>query len=321
MFELTFLGTAATTPSTERGLPSLLVSAGSERFLIDCGEGTQRQLLRSGAGFRRLSNILLTHVHLDHVLGLGGLLATLGLFDLHGELTIHGSPETIGFVARYLAGIWPGGQMPVPVRLVALEPGVPGPGVIEPGPVLVGRGYRVTCFPVRHHRTQSLGYLFETTPRRHLRPERLEALGIPPGKLRARLAAGEPVLLPDGRRVTPEEVEASGATATRLAVVGDTEETETLIPFVRGADALVIEATFLDDDAELALKRGHLTAGSAARLARDAAIGTLWLTHISGRYGEGAIAAEAQRFFPDARVMNDFDHVVVAPARSPECAE
>ena len=113
MFELTFLGTAATTPSTERGLPALLVSAGSERFLVDCGEGTQRQLLRSGAGFRRLSNILLTHVHLDHVLGLGGLLATLGLFDLRGELTIHGSPETIGFVARYLAGIWPGGQMPV----------------------------------------------------------------------------------------------------------------------------------------------------------------------------------------------------------------
>ena len=316
MFELTFLGTAATTPSTERGLPAVLVSAGSERFLVDCGEGTQRQLLRSGAGFRRLSNILLTHVHLDHVLGLGGLLATLGLFDLHGELTIHGSPETIGFVARYLAGIWPGGQMPAPVRLVALEPGVP-----EPGAVLAGRGYRVTCFPVRHHRTQSLGYLFETTRRRHLRPERLAALGIPPGKLRARLAAGEPVLLPDGRRVAPEEVEAGEATATRLAIVGDTEETETLIPFVRGADALVIEATFLDEDAELALQTRPSDGGQAARLARDAGIGTLWLTHISGRYEEGAIAAEARRFFPDARVMNDFDRVAVAPARPPKCAE
>src|SRR3954467_7831010 len=128
MFELTFLGTAATTPSTEPGPPSLLGTAGSEGSLIDCGEGTQRQLLRSGAGFRRLSNILLTHVHLDHVLGLGGLLATLGLFDLRGELAIHGSPETVGFVARYLAGIWPGGQMPAPVRLVVLEPGVLEPG-------------------------------------------------------------------------------------------------------------------------------------------------------------------------------------------------
>ena len=311
MFELTFLGTAATTPSTERGLPALLVSAGSERFLVDCGEGTQRQLLRSGAGFRRLSNVLLTHVHLDHVLGLGGLLATLGLFDLRGDLTIHGSPEAIGFVARYLAGIWPEGRMPVPVRLVALEP----------GSVFAGRDYRVACFPVRHHRTQSLGYLFETIPRRHLRSDLLDALGVPQGKLRAQLAAGEPIVLPDGRRVTPEEVEASEATAIRFAIVGDTEETETLMPFVRGVDALVIEATFLDDDAELALRRGHLTAGQAARLARDAGIGALWLTHISGRYGEGAIAAEARRFFPEARVMNDFDRVIVAPPRSPKCAE
>src|SRR4051812_34687011 len=158
MFELTFLGTAASVPSPERGLSAVLISAGSERFLIDCGEGTQRQLLRSGTGFRRLGHILLTHLHLDHVLGLAGLLSTLGMFELRGDLTICGSRETIGFVMQYLGGIWPGGQAPVPVRLVTLDP-----GAIEPGPVFAGRGYRVTCFPVRHHRTQSLGYLFETT--------------------------------------------------------------------------------------------------------------------------------------------------------------
>src|SRR4051812_46160155 len=153
MFELTFLGTAASVPSPERGLPAVLISAGSERFLVDCGEGTQRQLLRSGVGFRRLGHILLTHLHLDHVLGLAGLLSTLAMFDVRGALTIHGSRETIGFVARYLRGIWPSDRAPVPVRLVTLEP----------GPVFAGRGYRVTCFPVRHHQTQSLGYLFETT--------------------------------------------------------------------------------------------------------------------------------------------------------------
>src|SRR3954469_10533626 len=107
MFELTFLGTAASVPSPERGLPAMLISAGSERFLIDCGEGTQRQLLRSGVGFRRLGHFLLTHLHLDHVLGLAGLLSTLGMFDISGALTIHGSRETIGFVAQYLRGIWP----------------------------------------------------------------------------------------------------------------------------------------------------------------------------------------------------------------------
>jgi ribonuclease Z len=268
-------------------------------------------LLRSGTGFRRLGHILLTHLHLDHVLGLAGLLSTLGMFEISGDLTIHGSPETIGFVVQYLGGIWPGGQAPAPVRLVTLEP----------GPVFAGRDYRVACFPVRHHQTQSLGYLFETTRRRHLLPERLAALGIPPGPLRARLASGEPVVLEDGRRIAPEDVDAEQATATRLAVVGDTQETETLMPFVAGADALVIEATFLDRDSELAARRGHLTAGQAARLARDAGIGALWLTHISGRYEEGAIVAEAQRFFPGARVMNDFDRVMVAPARSPEHAE
>jgi ribonuclease Z len=305
MFELIFLGTAATTPSSERGLPALLVSAGSERFLIDCGEGTQRQLLRSGTGFRRLGPVLLTHTHFDHVLGLGGLLATLGLFGLRDTVTIYGSPETIGFVARYLAGIWPGGRTPLPVRLIPLEP----------GPILAGRDYRITCFPVRHHGTQSLGYLFETIPRRHLLSGRLDALGIPPGPLRARLAAGEPVMLPDGRQIAPEEVEAREATATRLAIIGDTEDTETLLPFVRGADALVIEATFLDEDARLALRRGHLTAGQAARLARDAGVARLYLTHISGRYAAGAIAAEAGRFFPAVRVMNDFDRVAVSAAR------
>jgi ribonuclease Z len=309
MFELIFLGTAATTPSTERGLPALLVSAGSERFLVDCGEGTQRQLLHSGTGFRRLGHILLTHVHLDHVLGLGGLFATLGLFDLRGEVAIYGSRETVGFVERYLAGIWTG-QTPTPVRLVALDP-----GALDPAPFFAGRDYRITCFPVRHHRTQSLGYLFETIPRRHLQPELLDALGVPPGKLRARLAAGEPIVLADGRRIAPEEVAAGAATATRLAIVGDTEETDTLMPFVTGADALVIEATFLDEDAGIAATRGHLTAGQAARLARDAGVSALYLTHISGRYAAGAIAAEAARFFPGTRVMNDFDRVAVAAAR------
>src|SRR5271154_3793241 len=196
MFDLTFLGTAATTPSPERGLPALLVGAGTERFLIDCGEGTQRQLLRAGSGLRRLRHILLTHVHLDHVLGIAGLLATLGLFDLRDEIAICGSAETVHFAARSLASLWPNGAAPVPLRFAALSP----------GPVFAAKNYRGGCFPVRHRGTESLGYRFDATPRRHLRADRLAALGVPDGPHRAKLAAGEAVTLADGRRIEPDQV-------------------------------------------------------------------------------------------------------------------
>src|SRR6266851_1781590 len=304
MFDLTFLGTAATTPSAKRGLPALLVGAGSERFLIDCGEGTQRQLHHAGAGFRRLGHVLLTHAHLDHVLGLAGLIATLGLFELRHELTISGSGETIGVVDRYLSGLWSEHRAPVPLRLVTLAP----------GPVLSGRGYRIGCFPVRHRGTESLGYRFETLPRRHLRADRLAALGVPSGPLRARLAAGEAVVLPDGRPIDPESVLGPAEPGVSLAVVGDTEEVDTLVPAVQGADALVIEATFLEADAALAAERGHLTAAQAGRLAAEAGVGALYLQHISGRYDPSAVAEEAARYFPTARVMNDFDRVTVKAA-------
>ncbi len=298
MFELTFLGTAASTPATERGLPALLVGAGSDRILVDCGEGTTRQLLRAGAGLRRLRHVLLTHADLDHVLGLGGLIATLGLADLRGGLTIYGSPETLGFVAGYLRSLGP-----PPLRLDFVE--------LTPGPVLRRRLYRVGCFAVRHRGTESLGYRFEATPRRHLDAGRLAALGVPPGPLRARLAAGDPVVLPDGSRIDPEAVLGPAAPGASLAVVGDAEEIESLVPAVQGVDALVIEATFLAADAALAAARGHLTAAEAGRLAAAAGVGALYLTHISGRYDPAAVAAEAARHFPLARIMNDFDKVIV----------
>src|ERR1700760_580462 len=121
MFDLTFLGTSASVPSAERNHPGLLVEADGHRILVDCGEGTQRQLLRAGAGFRRLRHVLLTHAHLDHVLGLGGLIATLGLLQPDSELTICGSAETVDFARRYLASLWGEGRAPVPLHWVALE--------------------------------------------------------------------------------------------------------------------------------------------------------------------------------------------------------
>src|SRR5437763_3062998 len=308
MFELTFLGTAASTPSAERGLPALLVSACSQRFLVDCGEGTQRQILRAGAGFRRLGHVLLTHAHLDHVLGLAGLIATLGLLDRRGDLSFCGSRETVEFVECYLLSLWPEHRAPVPVRFVALQP----------GPVLNQAGFRLGCFPVRHRGTQSLGFRFDEAPRRHLRPERLKALAVPDGPLRGQLAAGKAITLPDGRRIEPDDVLRPEAPGASLAVVGDTEEIETLIEPVRGADALVIETTFLETDAKLAAERGHLTAAQAGRLAAAAEVGALYLTHISGRYDPAEIAAEADAVFPNVSVVNDFDRAaVIARGLSP----
>jgi ribonuclease Z len=307
MFGLTFLGTAASTPAAERGLPALVVGCGGERVLVDCGEGTQRQILKSGLGFRRLGRILLTHAHLDHVLGLPGLVSTLGLLRAGDALAIGGSGRTLRFVAGLLAAAWPEGRAPIAVDLVPLAPGA----------VIEAAGCRIRCFAVRHRDTESLGFRFETPPRRHLRADRLAALGVPDGPVRGLLARGEAVVLPDGRQIASEDVLGPPEPGVSLAVVGDAEEVESLVEPVRGADALVIEATFLEHDQTLARARGHLTAGDAGRLAAAAAVGTLYLTHLSGRYEGAAVLAEARRHFPRVRTVADFDAARV-PSAPPE---
>jgi ribonuclease Z len=300
MFDLVFLGTAAGVPSAERGLPALLVARGSSRFLIDCGEGAQRQLMRAGLGFRGLAHVLLTHAHLDHVLGLAGLLATFALFRVDGTIEIIGSDETLTFVRRYLADTI-GPERESSYRLRA----------ISPGPVLVREGWRLDAFAVAHRGTASLGYRFQDELRHPLISERLDALGVPAGPERALLAQGRSVVLADGRHIEPEMVRGASAVGTVLAVVGDTEEIAGLIEPVRGADALVIEATFLERDATLARARGHLTAAAAARLARDAEVHELLLTHVSGRYSPEEILKEAARHFPNVRVVSDFDRTSI----------
>jgi ribonuclease Z len=300
MFELVFLGTAAAVPSAERGLSALLVSRGPSRFLIDCGEGTQRQLLRAGIGFHGLEHVLLTHAHLDHVLGLAGLLATFALFRVGGTVEIIGSCETVAFVRDYLAGTI-GPEREGGYRLRA----------VSPGSVLVRPDWRLDAFPVMHRGTESLGYLFQAAPRRPLLAERLDALGVPAGPERAALAHGRSVMLADGCQIVPEMVHGPLVAGTRLAIVGDTEEVASLVEPVREADALVIEATFLERDAALARSRGHLTAATAGRLARDAGVGELLLTHISGRYQPEEILAEASRYFPKTRVVADFDRISI----------
>jgi ribonuclease Z len=301
MFDLTFLGTSASVPSAERNHPGLLVEAGSERILVDCGEGTQRQLLRSGAGFRRLDRLLLTHGHFDHVLGIPGLLSTLRSQQSADLMRIHGSPGTLDVLIRMFAGLWDQGRAPIPLELLPLAEG----RVIDAGE------FTVDCFPVRHRDTDSFGFCFESQARRHLLPERLAALGIPDGPVRKGLAEGKPVTLGDGRTIDPEAVLGPPAGGKKLVIIGDTETTDGLSDHVADADLLVIEATFLDRDAAVALDYGHLTAAKAAELAAHNNVKQLVLTHVSGRYPEAEILAEATRSFPNSRVAADFDHIVV----------
>lgn len=301
MFALTFLGTSASVPSAERNHPALLVEAAGKRILVDCGEGTQRQLLRSGAGFRRLDRVLLTHAHLDHVLGIPGLFSTLGLRRTSDVMTIHGGPGTLDLVIRMLAGLWGAGRAPIPVQFAALTEGE----VIDLG------DFAIDCFPVRHRDTDSFGFVFKSPARRHLRPDRLVALGVPDGPLRGELARGRPVVIDDDRTIDPEDVLGPPSDGKKLVVIGDTETTDGVSQYVADADMLVIEATFLDRDALTARDYGHLTAAEAAAFAAANNVGQLVLTHMSGRYEDEEILAEAAKIFPRTRIAADFDHVVI----------
>ena len=302
MFTLTFLGTGASVPSLDRGLASLLVEYGPHRFLVDCGEGTQRQILRSGAGFRRLDKVLLTHGHIDHILGLAGFAATSRLWGTAERLTIWAGAASLKLARQLIHEItWPGAEAPPNIDFVELRA----------GSVLPFGDLRVIPFPVRHRAPDCFGFMFELPPQRPLLPERLEALGVPAGPERRQLAHGTSVTLADGRRIEPDEVLGPARGGLRLAIVADTESTDDLVPYVRGADALVIEATFLDPDRERARARSHITAAEAAGLAHRAGIGRLFLTHLSSRYDPETIAAEARSVFPSTHVASDLDRVTI----------
>jgi ribonuclease Z len=301
MFALTFLGTSASVPSAERNHPALLVQAGSKRILIDCGEGTQRQLLRSGVGFRRLDRILLTHGHFDHVLGIPGLFSTLRLRQNADVMTVHGGPGTIDVVTGMLAGLWGQGRAPIPVEFAPLTA----------GPVIDTGEFSIDCFPVRHRDTDSFGFSFQSPARRHLRPDRLATFGVPDGPLRRELAEGRPIIVEGGRTIDPEDVLGPPSGRKKLVVIGDTETTEGLSEHVADADVLVIEATFLDRDALIARDYGHLTAAEAAWLAATSNVNQLVLTHLSGRYRDDEVLGEAAKTFANSRIAVDFDHIVI----------
>ncbi len=268
------------------------------RFLIDCGEGTQRQILQSGIGFRRLNRILITHGHLDHILGLAGLLSTFMRWEAIDRLEIWGGRWALERIRDLLFGVvLRGHRPPIDIELIPIKKGL----------IFEDDGFQISAFPVTHRGRDSFGYRFDEPPRRPFLPERAEALGIPFGPLRRRLVEGESVTLPDGKVVTPDDVLGPVRPGTRLVHVGDCARIDNIIEACRQADAIVIESTYLEDESELAREFGHITAHQAATLAVAAEARQLFLTHISRRYRDRQILEEASAVFPNTIVARDFD--------------
>jgi ribonuclease Z len=298
MFEVVFLGTSASAPSIRRGLPAAVVMHKEYRFLVDCGEGTQRQLLRSGLGFRRLDKILLTHGHLDHILGLAGLASTFARWEMVDQMEIYGGQWALDRVEALMRVVF--GRYRPPIRLVLKD--------LKPGVIVEDDSFQLMALPVTHRGPDNFGFLFQEKTRRPFLAEKAEALGVPAGPERACLVRGQAVTLADGRTVQPNEVLGPSRPGTKLVFIGDASRTDDLLDSVREADALVIEATYTTLEADIAREFGHLTARQAAELAAAAKVRDLILHHISRRYAEREILDEATPIFANTTVARDLDH-------------
>jgi ribonuclease Z len=287
---LFFAGTAGSVPTARRGLPALLLRRGADRILFDCGEGTQRQLLRS-VGLMDLTDVFITHFHADHWLGLPGMLKTFDLRARERPLTLYGPPG-LAKLLQSMRHVWGGiGYELKIVELADDEPVERDDYVIEPFPV--------------EHRGAAYGYAVIEDDR----PGRFDAalaeqLGVEPGPDFGRLQRGEVV-----SGVRPEQVIGADRSGRKLVISGDTAPSDVLVEVAYRADLLVHEATFTREEAERARETQHSTAEQAAKAAQEAEVRMLALVHLSTRYGGREIRDEARAIFPDTVVPRDFDAI------------
>jgi ribonuclease Z len=292
--QVTFLGTGGAVPSVERNTSGVLLRREGERLLFDCGEGTQRQMMRFSTGFD-VSHVFLSHLHGDHTLGLPGLTQTFDFNDREAPLAVHTPPGTKPAVENLLAAT--GTRLSYPVRVNEVRPG---------GVALSGDGYEVRAFETQH-RTTSVGYALVEDDRkgRFDREKAEQELGIPPGPKYGRLHEGQPVEH-DGRTIQPEEVVGPPRPGRRVVYTGDTRPTGGTVEAADDADLLIHDATFAADNSDRARPTGHSTAREAASIASQAGASRLALVHISTRYPdptpirrEAGEAFDGTLFVPD----------------------
>jgi len=294
MLSLTFLGTGAATPTIDRNVAGLVLQREGETILFDCGEGSQRQMMRYGVGFS-FAEIFFSHYHADHLLGVTGLLRTLGLQGRTAPVTLYGprgAQRVLG--AAVSLGI-ERNKFPIEIR------------EIRAGDRLRREEYDIVVFET-DHRADTVGYaLTEHTRLGRFHPEHARELGVPEGPLWGRLHRGETIILEDGRTIRPEDLVGAPRRGRTVVYSGDTRPCLTLVEAAREADLLVHEATFGGDELERAQETGHSTAAEAARVAQEAGVRRLVLTHISPRYSRDApeLLAEARAIFPDTVIARD----------------
>ncbi len=292
-----FVGTAGSTPTPRRGLASLLIRRGGDQLLFDCGEGTQRQLIRS-VGLADLEHVFLTHYHADHILGIPGMLKTFALRGREVPMTIYGPPGLERLMGEFSSLI---GRLPFDCDLYELAP----------GEELGFKGFRVAGFEV-DHRSRAYGYaLIEHDRPGFFDEARARELGVDPGPDFGVLQRGGEVTTADGVLVSSEQVVGDARRGRRVVYTGDTAPCAATIEAARGADVLIHEATFGDDEEARARETAHSTARQAAEVARAAAVDLLCLTHVSGRYFGKELRAEAREVFNNTELPRDFDVVEV----------
>ncbi len=294
--DVIFLGTGGSVPSARRNTASVLVRHGGDRLLFDCGEGTQRQMQRSN-GLVQVTDIFITHLHADHYLGLPGLIKTWDMQDRDEPLFVYGPPgirDLFAAIGRIIGRVGYGLEL----------------DELEPGDTVSFDDYTVEPFPAKH-RIRANGYALHEPPRPgRFDPDRARELGVPEGPEFGRLQSGEEVEGAAGP-VSPDQVMSAERPGRRIAISGDTEPCEATREAARGAQLLVHDASFADEEADRAAETGHSTARQAAELAAAAEVHMLALVHISSRHFVPEILAEARRAFPGAEAPRDFDRIEI----------